>query len=99
MSHWQEKMLMLAQKARPILPREYSPQGLALLFLLALSVGAMTKALLNDSLTIGHDDYLLARPDQIVDLNLLEKSLIRENGMTSDQRAAPKGESCAESGA
>lgn len=102
MTDWQEKAKQLWQKAKKegvaILKREYSPRGLAILFLLSLCVGVLTKSLLNDSLTIGHDDYTLARPEKITDLNLLEKSLIENPQTFADAPAVPKGESCAEEG-
>lgn len=99
MGDWQEKLGILAKKSlRRVtfwLQREYSPRGLTFIFIAALLLGALAKSLANDSLTIGHDDYKLARPEKIIDLNLLEKSLIQKKGDAPEIPTTPKGESCA----
>jgi len=101
MAAWQRKALIHAQKASTfvvgLLGREYSPRGLALLFLLALFAGASIKSLLNDSLTIGFDDYKLSRTETKVDLNTLEKDLIKQGGsLATTAETPPRGKSCFE---
>lgn len=103
MGDWPEKLRILAQKslkkAISFVGQEHSSRSRVIIFLCALCIGVFTKAVLNDFITIGHDDYKLARPEGIVDLNLLEKTMIRKGSTGNDTRSVPKGESCAEGGA
>lgn len=98
-AHLQAQMKEKAQKflvlVTDLLTREYSSRDLALLFLLALLCGASIKSLVNDTLTIGFDDYTLSRNQGLVDLNALEKRLINNGGTVATATAAPpKGEVC-----
>lgn len=65
-----------------------------MLFVVAFFVGFTTKTFLRDAITIGYDDYTLPQPDTIVDLNTLEKELIK-NG-TTRENPVPKGDTCEE---
>jgi len=95
----QEKMYLFVKKSslffRDLFEREYSPRALALLFLLALGIGSSLKALVNDSLTIGFDDYTISRDKDITDLNALEKKLIQD-GSTLKKQVPKTGDTCAE---
>ncbi len=102
MTNWQEKIREKSVKITDwvhfLFKREYSPRGLAFLFLATLCLGAFTKSLVNDYLTIGHDDYRLTQPGKTIDFNLLEKSLIRNTETTPENPIIPKGETCTEEG-
>ncbi len=76
--------------------REYTPRALAILFLIATLLGAGIKSVANDRLTIGYDDYRLTSRAGTLDLNLLEKELIRTSTSSTERSVAPQGESCAE---
>lgn len=100
---WQEKADLLAQKARAwivtIQRRTYIPRDLAILFLLSLCVGFLVKSLLHDTLTIGFDDYTLAKANTVVDLNALQKDLIKNGGsLAASGEAPPQGQTCREDG-
>lgn len=97
---WLVQAKKLVQKTI-LLGREYfgherSSRGLVALFILAVFVGAVTKSLLNDSLTMGFDDYKLSRSEKIVDLNRLQEELIRNGGSLAAPETVPKGEACVE---
>ncbi len=81
---------------RTLLKREYSHRALALLFLIALSLGAFFKSLVNDSLTMGYDDYRLTDDDRLLDVNALQKKLISQGGSLAVRDKAPllQGKSC-----
>lgn len=96
LKNWRKTTSLEPILLRSFLVREYSPRELAFLFIVALSVGAFTKSLLNDSLTIGHDDYTLSRNQGIIDLNILEKALIQKTISSSENSIALKGETCTE---
>ena len=67
------------------------------LFLLALSMGVVIKSLVNDTLTIGFDDYKLSKTKAAVDLNALQKDLIKYGGsLAVSGEVPPQGESCRE---
>ncbi len=76
--------------------REYTPRALAILFLIATLLGAGIKSVANDRLTIGYDDYRLTSRAGTLDLNLLEKELIRTSTSSTERSVAPQGETCAE---
>ncbi|MDP2837941.1 MAG: hypothetical protein Q8O53_01520 [Candidatus Moranbacteria bacterium] len=97
---WQTKAASLAQKARLWLAnmkqRDYTPRDLALIFLVALCFGALIKSNLNDTLTIGFDDYKLSKANT-VDLNALQKGLIKNGGtLATSREVPPQGETCQE---
>lgn len=103
MIDWREKSLKKAKEfqvfVEGFLHREYSPRDLALLFIVALLLGAFVKSIVNDTLTIGFDDYKLSRSEKIVDLNVLQKELIKNGGtLATSETPAPRGESCGEEG-
>lgn len=76
---------------------EYTPRGLALLFITALCMGALVKSIVHDTLTIGYDDYTLSRDPTILDLNVIQKQLIRSGGsLATDSQDIPRGPSCSE---
>lgn len=57
----------------------------------------LIKALVNDRLTIGFDDYRLSRARNIIDLNALQKEVIRSGGtLATTEKSRPLGKSCAE---
>lgn len=90
---WREKTSLFLQN---FLKREYSPRALAFLFLFALGAGSAIKALANDSLTIGFDDYTISRSANITDLNALEKHLIQTKSTLAERQVTPTGETCTE---
>ncbi len=98
---WQKMAQERVQKARAFWQyfstRQYSSRTLTFLFLLALGAGVLIKSLVNDSLTIGFDDYRLSRGENRVNLNTLEKELIQNGGSEATKQAATPGETCAES--
>ena len=68
-----------------------------MLFILALGTGAGIKSLVNDSLTMGFDDYRLSRSKSTIDLNILQKELIQRGGsLATSLEGVPQGEVCAE---
>ena len=76
---------------------EYTPRGLALLFIGALCTGAFIKLLVHDRITMGYDDYTLSRDKTILDLNIIQKQLIHEGGtLATDKADTPNGPSCSE---
>lgn len=99
-SEWLVQAKKLVQKTfllgKEYFGRERSSRGLAALFILAVFVGVVTKSLLHDSLTIGFDDYKLSRSEKIIDLNQLQKELIRNGGSLAAPETVPRGEVCAE---
>lgn len=101
MKKWREKARMVTQKTSTLLAavkeREYTPRGLMILFFLALCVGGLTKSLLHNTLTIGFDDYKLAKTKTAIDLNILQKDLIKNGGtLATSGEALPQGQSCKE---
>lgn len=103
MIDWQEKASKKAKEAqvfaKNLLHREYASRDLALLFLVALLTGALVKSIVNDTLTIGFDDYKLSRSPNVVDLNILQKELIQNGGtLATSKEPVPRGESCSEEG-
>ncbi|MBP9728316.1 MAG: hypothetical protein KBD27_02980 [Candidatus Moranbacteria bacterium] len=67
-------------------------QNVTIIFIMAFVVGIGAKTLVRDSITIGYDDYTLPEPDTVVDLNTLEKELIK-NG-TTEREPVPQGDTC-----
>jgi hypothetical protein len=101
LTDWQTKAKEKVQNFQilldELLTREYTSRDLAILFLIALLCGALIKTIVNDSLTIGFDDYKLSRNKNIVDLNVLEKKLITDGGTVATAGAVtPRGETCSE---
>ncbi len=95
-----EKMRFIGQKAARALKKAFMPRALGsltLLFVLAVGGGALIKSLVNDTLTIGFDDYRLSHSASI-DLNTLQKDLIKNGGtLATTKQSRPIGKSCAES--
>ena len=101
MTDWQKYVAEMTkktlEKASSLFHREYTPRGLALLFLLAAALGFATKSLLRDSLTIGYDDYRLSDSRLTVDLNRLQQELLSRGGsLSTDEAPLPKGDSCSD---
>lgn len=101
MTDWQkyttEMTKKTLEKAFLLLHREYTPRGLALLFLVAAALGFATKSLVHDSLTIGYDDYRLSDSRRTVDLNHLQQELLSRGGsLSTDEAPLPKGDSCSD---
>lgn len=69
-----------------------------IIFIVALCLGATAKMLVRDTMTIGYSDYTLPRDTAIVDLNLLEKELVRNGGSRSPTEPVPTGEVCSDTG-
>ncbi len=76
--------------------RDYSSRNLAILFLLAVCSGAGIKAIANDTLTIGFDDYRLASSENTLDLNRFEKESIERKNSGNVPQETPQGKVCAE---
>lgn len=69
-------------------------RDLLTLFAVALFLGAGIKMLVRDTITIGYDDYTLSQDDTLVDLNILEKELIKSGGPKHEP--VPKGDTCSQ---
>jgi len=74
--------------------RGIASRHLLILFIVAFFLGFGIKSLIRDTVTIGYDDYTLPQPDTLVDLNTLEKELIK-NGITQE-KPVPRGDTCKE---
>lgn len=101
MAEWQKNAEMRLKKTSllvdSILKREYTPRGLALLFLVATAFGFLTKSLVHDSWTMGFDDYRLSENRITLDLNLLQKELLAKGGtLATSKTETPRGDSCSE---
>lgn len=81
---------------RFIVRREYTSQDLALLFLLAILFGASIKAVASDTLTIGFEDYKLAPEGTSIDLNTIQKQVLRKGGSLTLSGSIPEGEVCSQ---
>lgn len=80
--------------AQYIVRGEYTRRGLAILFVLAVLLGATIKSAVSDSITIGFEDYKLAPSETLIDLNAVQKQVLREGGSLSLSGAAAQGPSC-----
>ena len=69
-------------------------RDLFILFIVAFFFGAGIKVLVRDAVTIGYDDYTLPRQDTLVDLNILEKELIKQG--TPKRAPVPSGDTCSQ---
>lgn len=77
-----------------LLHREYSLTILAFFFVTAFLVGFGVKSFVNDRYTIGFDDYRLSK-GAVLDLNILQKELIRKGGsLATATKQTPRGKSC-----
>lgn len=89
-------VLTLAQN---LLKREYTPRGLAFLFIGALCIGAFVKTLVHDPLTMGYDDYQLSRDQNLLDLDRIQRDIIEQGGtLATSENTAPKGATCTNEG-
>ncbi len=82
---------------RHIVKREFTTRSFVALFIVAFLCGVLVKSLVKDSLTIGFDDYTLARSPTL-ELNQIQKELIQKGGTlaTGENNTLFKGESCSE---
>lgn len=85
-SLWTEQFLIQVNTRRDFL----------VIFVIALCLGASVKMLARDTVTIGYSDYTLPRDTAIVNLNLLEKELIRNGGSRISKEPVPTGEVCSD---
>ena len=85
-SLWAEQFLIQVNTRRDFL----------VIFIIALCLGASVKMLARDTVTIGYSDYTLPRDTAIVDLNLLEKELIRNGRSRTSKEPVPTGEVCSD---
>lgn len=81
---------------RYIVRGEYTSRNLALLFLLAVLLGASIKAVASDTLTIGFEDYKLAPEGVSIDLNTVQKQVLRKGGSLTLSGNIPEGEVCSQ---
>lgn len=88
-----EKALLFMQE---LFHRTYSIKLLFSFFVIAFFFGLTIKSFINDRYTIGFDDYRLAKAETLVDLNALQKTLIKNGGSlaTTSTSSHLKGESC-----
>lgn len=83
--------------ARHFLSRERTHQELIILFLVAAVLGFSLKSLVRDSLTIGFDDYRLRDNSRLVDLNLLQKEVLKnDSALATKKTVVARGEACSE---
>lgn len=72
-------------------------RGLVVLFLLSLLIGAAIKTSVNHTLTIGFQDYLLMPPEKLVDLNTVQKEVLRSGGSLSlSKSSVSRGQVCSQ---
>ena len=94
---WLERGQKFLEKLRQLSREEYTPRALALIFLVALGIGAGIKSLVHDHLTMGYDDYRLVTREGSVDLGARGRVKKNSGGTTARTGAsAPTGETCAE---
>lgn len=87
----------LVRKGRQLSDRTLSPRDWAVLLLAGMLLGLAAKSLAHDTLTIGYDDYRLSQNGNTLDLNLLEKEIIKNGGsFATKANAIPKGDTCTE---
>lgn len=90
-------MLSFKKAFLRISEREYSRRDLFILFVIAVVVGASFKAWVNDTITIGFDDYKLKESTQSLDLNKIQKELIANGGsLALVEKNVPQGKTCSE---
>lgn len=91
----QEDMAKRLASFRLLLERPSAPRIFVMLFIIALCIGAATKLLVRDSLTIGYDDYRLSSSPNTLDLNRIQKDVIRNGGsLAVNEKSVPTGQSC-----
>lgn len=92
-----EKWRGIQGTTRNFLSRKRTHQELMLLFLVAAVFGFTLKSLVRDSITIGFDDYRLVENSRLVDLNLLQKEVLENDGaLATKKTVAASGATCSE---
>lgn len=92
-----EKLRGIQGATRNFLSRERTHQELMILFLVAVVFGFTLKSLVRDSITIGFDDYRLVESSRLVDLNLLQKEVLKNDGaLATKKTAVASGATCSE---
>lgn len=98
MARWYREVKTFLMKARALFltlksSHHFTARSLVLLFVVAFSTGFFIKTVVHDSLTIGYDDYRLTRMP-VIDLNAVQKELIRDGGSSATQESTPRGQVC-----
>lgn len=78
------------------LKKEHTPRTLAILFVLAILMGATVKSAVSDTLTIGFEDYKLLPAEKLVDLNGVQKQVLGEGGSLALSGTAAQGKACSQ---
>lgn len=81
---------------RCIVRSEYTSRDLALLFIVAILIGASIKSIATDTITMGFDDYTLAPEGVSIDLNTVQKQVLSEGGSLTLSRSIPAGGVCSQ---
>lgn len=81
---------------RFIVRGEYTARDLAILFILAILIGASIKTVASDAITIGFEDYTLAPQGTLIDLNTVQKQVLRSGGSLTLSGNVPLGGVCSQ---